>query len=173
MTNFELTLNQIYGKCITIDCNVLLLLIVGSVDVNSIATFKRTNMFEENDYKILLKLIQNSKIILTPNVLTEASNLLETINKKHQSLLFIKLKEIINIINEQMISSSALSMLESFHFLGLADSSIFELTKSGIIPITTDLNLYNFLISMKSSAINFNHIISELSYNKNLNSKII
>ncbi len=104
-------------------------------------------------------------------MLTEASNLLETINKKHQSLLFINLKELINRINEQMISSSDLSNLESFHFLGLADSSIFKLAKSGVIPITTDLNLYNFLISTNSIAINFNHIITEFKYNKNLQIK--
>lgn len=83
MTNFDLTVSQIFGKSITIDCNVLMLLIVGSVDVKSISTFKRTNMFDESDFNVLTKLIINSKIVLTPNVLTEDSNLLETYNKQH------------------------------------------------------------------------------------------
>jgi hypothetical protein len=171
MTNFDLTVSQIFGKSITIDCNVLMLLIVGSVDVKSISTFKRTNMFDERDFIVLSKLIKNSKIVLTPNVLTEASNLLETYNKQHQSLLFSKLKEIINTIKEQIISSSELADLKSFHLLGLADSSLFELANKGIIPITTDFYLYTFLVSMQTRVINFNHIISELRYDKNLKSK--
>lgn len=161
MTNFELTLRQIAGKPITIDCNVLLLLIVGSVDTSYISTFKRTDMFDEDDYFLLIKLIRGSSIILTPNILTEASNLLETLNKKLESKLLIQLREVISQITEKTFSSAHLSNSDIFLKLGLSDSSIIALALAGVIPITIDFDLVGQLLSKRCSVINFHHVRSD------------
>ena len=69
MKQFKNLIFELRNKIITLDCNILLLLIIGSIDKKHIGLFKRTQMFSEEDYDYLLQLIMQSQIILTPNVL--------------------------------------------------------------------------------------------------------
>lgn len=147
------------NKLITLDCNVLLLLIIGSVDKKHISKFKRTVMFTEKDYELLTKLICNSQILLTPNVVTEASNLLESYTFDNQKIGLQFLKNICKNIPESYEQSIKLVENEIFLKYGLSDSSVFNLCKVGAIAITADFNLYISIISSSLKAINFNHLI--------------
>lgn len=148
-------------KLITLDCNVLLLLIIGSVDKKHINRFKRTSMFDESHYDLLTKLISNSQILLTPNVVTEASNLLESYTFDKQKIGLQFLKKICQNIPESYEQSIKLVDLDVFNDYGLSDSSVFNLCKVGAIAITVDLNLYISLVSSNLQAVNFNHLLLE------------
>lgn len=158
LTDLEKDLRK---KLITLDCNVLLLFIIGSVDKKHISKFKRTSMFNETHYEILIKLISNSQILLTPNVVTEASNLLESYSFEKQKIGLQFLKNICKKIPESYEQSSKLVDLEIFKDYGLSDSSVFNLCKVGAIAITVDFNLYISLMSNNLKVINFNHLILE------------
>ena len=162
MTNLDLAVKDISGKFVTVDCNVLLLLIIGSIGKEHIIRFKRTNMFTEDDFDLLIRLIKNSKIIVTPNVLTEASNLLESYNSSFPDKVFITLKTFINSFKEDYSPSIQLSSNESFFKFGLSDSSIHELSKKGVVAITVDFPLAGYLASNNCPVINFNHMRVEL-----------
>ena len=62
-------------RSIILDTNLLLLLVVGSTDRRYISAHKNL-AFEEEDSDILVGILsQTPSIILTPNTLTETSNL--------------------------------------------------------------------------------------------------
>jgi hypothetical protein len=63
-------------KGILIDTNILLLYFLGSFDQDLIPSFKRTVQFTVEDYNTLLLLLQMfDRLVTTPNILTEVSNL--------------------------------------------------------------------------------------------------
>lgn len=134
---------------------------IGSLGLHHIKKCGRTNSYDEGDYKKLLELINHSSIILSTNILTESSNLLESyvINKERVGLKALKF--FINNNIEQYKSSKELSSLPSYVKFGLADASIHNLCSWGAIGITTDFNLWGYLISDSLEAINFNHIKSD------------
>lgn len=149
------------NKSITIDCNVLLLLVIGSIGKKQIEKFKRTSMYTASDYDLLIDLIGDSTILVTPNVLTEASNLLESFNSSQVSESLHALKRFIFEVNEEYLTSLDLSGNKCFLKFGLADSSIFELSKKGVVAITTDSRLYSFLATQGHPVINFNYYKTE------------
>ena len=59
-----------------IDANLVVLLVVGAVDRDLINSNKRTTRFTPADYDRLIDVIQRVRVFVTPNTLTEASNLL-------------------------------------------------------------------------------------------------
>jgi hypothetical protein len=163
MDNFQSTVNFLRSKIVILDCNVLLLLIVGIVDKKHIPKFKRTNVYSGQDYETLVELIKHSKIVVTPNVLTEASNLLESYNNQYGDYsIFLGLRNFINSCDEKYFKSAELASQNSFLKLGLADISVVEVCKKGAIAITTDGKLFAFLSSSECGVINFNHVISNL-----------
>lgn len=161
MNNLDLTIRQLRGRYITLDCNVLILLVIGSIGKIHIGKFKRTNIFQDKDYDLLIKLLSKSNIILTPNVVSEASNLLESYSIKGQKVGLLGLKSIIEIVGETYNKSNELTKLGSYLKFGLSDSSIDVLCQNNVIPITVDFPLYGYLVSKSYPVINFNHIRTE------------
>jgi len=61
-----------------LDTNLLVLLVVGSVDRGQVERHRRTKRFTVEDYDRLVRLLEGlEQVFVTPNTLTEASNLLE------------------------------------------------------------------------------------------------
>ena len=72
-----------------IDANLLLLLVVGSVNRDAIARHRRLREFTRDDFGILLNLInQVERVLVTPNTLTETSNLLGLHGEPERSRFF-------------------------------------------------------------------------------------
>lgn len=70
-------------KGILIDTNLLILLLVGSFNENLISNFKRTINYTVEDYKYLKTfLLGFDKHFYTPNILTEITNLTDSINSE-------------------------------------------------------------------------------------------
>ncbi|MEP7170109.1 MAG: hypothetical protein ABI855_12120 [Bacteroidota bacterium] len=138
-----------------------LLLIVGSTGKDLIQKFKRTNIFLEEDFDLLLQLICRSKIIVTPGILAETSNLLETFDAQLSGSIFLKIREFLKTMEEKYTPSIDLVFTDCFLKLGFTDSSIFELSKSGVVAITVDFPLYGYLSTSGYPVINFNHVRTE------------
>ncbi|WP_292743219.1 hypothetical protein [Nostoc sp. NMS4] len=63
-------------KGVLVDKNILLLLLVGSVNQERITKFNRTQQFIPEDYELLLAFIEKfKKLVTTPNILTEVNSL--------------------------------------------------------------------------------------------------
>lgn len=167
MGSFEQTLRGYITKHrengIFLDTNVLLLFIFALYQPSKIGT-KRLSKYVGADGDLLIQFVNNfSKILTTPHVLAETSNLTRQISTdKHGKELaafiyplfcektdnsFVKLD-----INEVMVN------VDLFGKLGLTDSSITELVQDNCLLLTDDLDLSIAAASRGGDVINFTHM---------------
>lgn len=158
MSNLELTINLLRNNHVTIDCNMFLLLLIGGLGIDHIEKFKRTCEFQKEDYFLLIRLVKHSRLLLTPNILTESSDLIDNYDRQVNNLAAQELKRLIEITEEKFTQSIRLVQNDCFLKFGLADSSIFELSSHGVVVITVDAPLFGLLSSKGFPVINFNHI---------------
>lgn len=144
---------------ILLDTNLLILFLVGSASRDYIAIHKKLTSFDCDDYDELLKIIRNaSDVFVTPNTLTETSNLAGYIKEPAKSNIFKVFREMIKSSIELFIPSAVAAQTEEFIRLGLTDAAILNaLTNQELVVLTTDLDLYVAALS-KGKAINFNHL---------------
>ena len=104
-----------------------MLLIVGSVGKNLIARHRRLRKFSEEDYDTLTSLIAKvDQVFVTPNTLTETSNLLAQHKDPERSLFLRRLRFVIEESEEVVIASGTASRNNSFQRLGLTDAALLE-----------------------------------------------
>jgi rRNA-processing protein FCF1 len=159
--NFSHLIGGSVKRKLVLDTNLLILYLVGSYDPNRICNEKHTNIFNKEDYFLLRDFLQNFELVVTPNILTELANLMDTLNRKTEMRLFAYLGVLINRWAESYIPSKEIHN-PAFVKFGLADSVIHKLAETGVIILTVDLPLYHYLAGLNLEAINFNHIRSEL-----------
>ncbi|MCP1381561.1 hypothetical protein [Runella salmonicolor] len=141
---------------LVIDTNLLLLYLMGIYDPKKISQFKRTQQFLEEDFQLLLRFIEIfDKVIITPHILAETTNLADT-------QTFPILKTIIELLEENLTSS--LEIIHSdqtcFNKFGLSDTAIQYLAQQNYVVLTDDLRLYHYLSTKGYTAFNFNHLRS-------------
>lgn len=79
----DILANKFRQKGILIDTNLLVLLLVGSYNEDMISNFKRTTNYTIEDYRYLkVFLTRFEKHFYTPNILTEITNLTDSINSE-------------------------------------------------------------------------------------------
>ena len=151
-------------KGIILDSNLLLLLLIGHFNIDEVERNKRlqNKAFEKEDFYRLISLIEavSNNIVITPNILTEVSNLSEKYNEETNFAFFKFLEMIIKPIEERNSKSKdiILNNQTAFYKFGLADSSITNLSKENYLIVTVDFPLYHFLSSQNLPAINYNHL---------------
>jgi hypothetical protein len=145
---------------VLIDANLLVLLIVGLVSRDLIGRHRRLRQYSEEDFNLLRRLISgHSPILVTPNTLTEASNLCRQISgREHQRIAAMFRALLDGGMEEQYIDSRTAAKHEAFPALGLTDAAILEQMESRPVLITTDLDLFVAADRRGHVAINFNHM---------------
>ena len=143
-----------------IDANLLVLLIVGNTDKTLISKHRRLRGYSVEDYDILIDaLSQAERIFITPNTLTEASNLLSQHGDPERSLIFDTFRAFIHDNIEVMVRSEVASSRSEFNRLGLTDSALLEAVSEEIPLITVDIELYLAALQEgRNRALNFAHI---------------
>ena len=135
---------------VVIDANLLVLLVVGTVDRRLVGKHRRVRSFEPEEYDLLLDLLQQTPqpAVVTPNTLTEVSNLLED----RQDRRFLRqLKELIEVTEEIVVASSTASNSRAYEQLGLSDAVLLEIASAQRPLVTADLDLYNAALTTKGS----------------------
>lgn len=142
-----------------IDANLLVLLVVGSVGRNLIPKHRRLQNFSEEDYEILLNLVARfNRIYVTPNTLTETSNLLCQHKEPERSQLFERLRLVIEDSREVVVASADASTNPVFTRLGLTDAALLEAVAEDLPLVTVDFNLYLAALAKgQGMALNFTH----------------
>ncbi|NUM53004.1 MAG: hypothetical protein HUU46_05115 [Candidatus Hydrogenedentes bacterium] len=158
--NELLSLSQSHKKQgIVVDTNILLLLIVGLTDVNCITSFKRTAQFTNEDYYVLQNALSLFDVhLVTPHILSEASNLMGHSASPPPPVLRANLRQIIFQCKEFVRESAVLAQRREFLQFGIADAGIAELATGGAVVLTDDSQLYHYLSGVGGSAVNFNHL---------------
>ena len=144
---------------IFVDTNLLVLLVVGKTNKNLIGKHRRLQEFQEEDYDTLVGILnQMNKILVTPNTLTEASNLLAQHGEPQRSRFFEALRILIEENEEIVVTSKIASQNSEFTRLGLTDAGLLEVISESSPLITVDFALYLAATKRESgSAYNFRH----------------
>ena len=133
-----------------VDANLLVLLVVGAVDRRLVGKHRRVRRFEPEHYDWLLDLLHETPqpAVVTPNTLTEVSNLLEG---RQDGRFLRQLKELIEVSEEIIVASSTASNSRAYEQLGLSDAVLLEIASAQRPLVTTDLDLYNAALTTKGS----------------------
>ena len=148
------------SRGIFVDANLLVLLVVGSTDARLIAKHRRLREFGPDDYERLVAMVSRAAhVLVTPNTLTEASNLLAQHREPERSRFFDTLKSLIELSKEIVVTSINASRNSHFHRLGLTDAALLEVVSRETPLVTVDLDLYLAATSKDpSSAVNYWHV---------------
>lgn len=102
----DILAKKIRQNGILIDTNLLILLLVGSYNEDMILSFKRTKNYTVEDYRYLKLFIAGfEKHFYTPNILTEITNLTDSINSEPSFPFFQHLRYILSAFTEDNVSS--------------------------------------------------------------------
>lgn len=140
-----------------IDANLLVLLVVGDVDRNSVSWHRRTRQFMPEDYDRLIGIAGGlNRIFVTPNVLTETSNLLAD---RSDPRFLRRLRVLIDNSDEIVVSSNRAAGNRMFDRLGLSDAALLEAVCADRPLITVDFDLYGAAVAKgEGAAYNFTHM---------------
>ena len=143
-----------------IDANLLVLLIVGSVGRDLIAKHRRLQAYSDEDFDILIDVIDPvGRVFVTPNTLTEASNLLAQHGDPERSHFFDRLRFIIKESREIVVASVDAANNKAFGRLGLTDAALLEVVTKETPLITVDAGLYLAALEKdQDAAVNFTHL---------------
>ena len=146
-------------KTIALDANLLVLLVVGLAEPRYIQVHKRLKAFTFDDFKLLTKMIAASAgMAVTPNALSEASNLLRQINEPAKSRIGMALRRLIQNTNEIYVASVDASSRREFLRIGLSDSALLEVNKNDIVVLSVDLSRCLAAQAAGYTVVNFNHL---------------
>lgn len=142
-----------------IDTNLLLVLLVGTLDPDQVERFKRTRAYSRADHALLIAFADRfSRMATTPNVLTEVSNLLGQLREPLRRRAMDVLAALTGRVEEEYTPSRRLVADPAFAALGLADISVVASADEHVTVLTADLALYLRLASAGIEVVNFNHL---------------
>jgi hypothetical protein len=147
--------NKFHGKRLLLDTNLLLPFFMGC--------FYRVNLqvprhraFNEDEFVLLARVVEHFKkvgrVLTTPHVLTEASNLSERLKENRVAFLsFIRpmIRDLDERFHEKRIGSARLSGQDYFVRFGLADAAIIDLTHDPLLVLTNDEPMARYLQNEK------------------------
>lgn len=159
MAHIEKLATKYRSKGLLIDTNLLILYCIGTLNENLIANFKRTKPYTKEDYETLAHFMGYfSKIVTTPNVLTEVSNLANSLHSNLKEKFYKVFSQLVINFEENYIASKSLSNTQELYKFGLTDSVIFYLAKGNYLLLTDDFRLSQYVESKHYDVINFNHL---------------
>lgn len=142
-----------------VDTNLLLVLIVGALDRAQVERFKRTRAYSAEDYTLLAGYVGGfQRMLTTPNVLTEVSNLLGQLAEPLRRRALLALGLLTGEFQETYLPSTALAADWHIPLLGLSDTSIIRAAEPDVTVLTDDLQLYVRLSTAGVDVVNFNHL---------------
>lgn len=143
-----------------VDANLLVLLIVGRSARRLIARHRRLRDYSVADYQRLVDLLARvDKVFVTPNTLTEASNLLGQHRDPERSQFLEQLRLLIHSSEEVVVASADASATSVFLRHGLTDAVLLEAVSEETPLLTMDGDLYQEALADGGlAAVNFEHV---------------
>lgn len=136
-----------------IDSNLLVLLVVGRVDRNLIGRHRRLKQFTPDDYDALVKLLDGADgMVVTPNTLTETSNLLAFQRGSIAEALAVELQALIEQEIEVVVPSVEAARRQEFRRLGLTDAALAGIASVDRRLLTTDMQLFGTAVATDAAA---------------------
>ena len=143
-------------KGLLLDTVIFLLLAIGTHNRDLVGRDKRLSNYIPEDLDNLMAFIRPfSKLVTTPSIMTEASNLSGHLLGTDFSSGFV---QHIARMDERHIPSAIACKSELFESVGLTDSIIADVAKNQYLILTDDFRLASHLEKQRIDVINFNHV---------------
>ena len=150
------------GRSLALDSQLLLLYVVGATSRGYIEKHKRLKAYTVADFDLLLVLLGDcSQLLLTPNTLSETSNLVDHIAEPARGRIYAVFKAMLSQpeFEERYEPSRQVAMQEELPRLGLTDCTLLSLCVERRTPLlTADLQLYLAALRRGGEVVNFNHL---------------
>ncbi|MCY4624153.1 MAG: PIN domain-containing protein [Chloroflexi bacterium] len=142
---------------IYVDTNLLLLYVVGRTGHEYIAKHRRLSQYTVGDYHTLLNVVNRAEAVyVTPNTLTETTNLLGQHREPERSRFMIMLRHIIHDSQEVYVASSQASSRQDFLQFGLTDAVLLDAASEETPLLTVDQRLHSAALAKgDGAALNF------------------
>jgi len=115
--------------------------------------------FAAEDFDLLQRVVANApRVIVTPNTLTETSNLIAQIEDPARTQIRETFRRVVGATEEEYVPSSDAASTIHFMRLGLTDAGLLKITSGSRSLLTTDLALYLEALRLGGAAVNFNHL---------------
>lgn len=147
------------SRLLLLDANLAVLLAVGTARRSYVAKHKRLQEYDETDFELLRGFIAKfNRVLFTPNVLTETSNLIRQIKEPARSEAALILAALIDDADERVVASRLAARHRACTRLGLTDAVLLEVAREGAVLLTADLPLYLAAVQARLDAINFSRL---------------
>jgi len=144
---------------VLLDSNLLVLFIAGMSSREYIGRHRRLRDYSEEDFDLLVEFIRPmSALVVTPNILTETSNLLSGIAEPARSHIADTFRQIMGSMDERFVQSTRAVEQREFPRLWLTDAAVLTELANSHVLLTADLDLYLAASQRRYSAVNFNHL---------------
>ncbi len=161
MTTTDYLLAKHRGGDVLVDSNLLLLFFVGQFQRDLIAKFKRLNTFAPKDYDTLAIVLRRfGKIVTTPNIVTEVSNLSGALQDRTRAAYYTSFALSLTVLDEKYVQSKEATNTPGFRALGITDSGILLIARQRLLVLTDDFTLHQYMSGNGIDALNFNHVRS-------------
>ena len=127
---------------ILLDTNLLVLLVVGATNPSRVLRHRRTQRYSLEDLELLELFIQlnGDSLVLCPNVVTEASNLL---SPDQTGELAATLRAVVAGADERSVTSANAMTRSEYLWLGVADAVLLTLCQEDAVLLTDDGPLHS------------------------------
>jgi hypothetical protein len=146
------------SQFLLLDSNLLVLWITAKYDLSLLATFKRVQMFTQDDAIVLAWIVDQFKAVATTaHVVTEASNLGNSLSSRSRVGWFSFLSEFSATAREETRSLGLLTSYEEFVRFGVTDCALSVLPDTYRV-LTTDYRLSNHARRVGKPILNFDEL---------------
>lgn len=144
---------------VLLDSNLLVLLMAGISSREYIGRHRRLRDYREEDFDLLIEFIDPmSAVVVTPNILTETSNLLRAISEPARSHIAATFQKLVGTFDARFIQSVRATEQPEFLRLWLTDAAVLAALDNSHVLLTADLDLYLAAAQRGHNAVNFNHL---------------
>ncbi len=144
---------------VLLDSNLLVLFVAGMSSREYIGRHRRLRDYSEEDFDLLVEFIRPmSALVVTPNILTETSNLLSGIAEPARGHIADTFRQIVGSMDERFVQSTRAVEQREFPRLWLTDAAVLTELANSHVLLTADLDLYLAASQRGYSAVNFNHL---------------
>jgi hypothetical protein len=137
-----------------LDTNLLVLLAVGRASPTFVEVHKRTRGYRSEDLPLLA---QAARLVTTPHVLCETSNLIRQCPEPGRRRIVEAFRNFAMAADEIHLPCTAALARPEFLRLGLTDAGILAAQRDDVGLVTADLDLYLASVAAGLDAINFTH----------------
>lgn len=142
-----------------IDAELLVLLIVGIASPSFIPVHKNLSAYSKSDFDFLLSILSLvPNVVVTPNTLTEASNLARQTREPMRTLICAALRELASQQEEIYVASRAAVERPEFTSVGLTDSVLLSMLGPTDVLLTADHLLVQLANAAGHEVVNFRYL---------------